>query len=200
MTCVAHLLLDFDNVVNVEGIAKPKNRGKLPPLGERFTGLTHGFVHVTEGSVIQRYNISHHTEVIDFIGGLVDRGVQPIWLTTWERDAFLTLNPYLGTDFPYIPWVTQVGGSPGYMAAARAGSQARDDYVTSVRDARKLARVKAFTAETGKPFIWIDDTAALLHDPDDFSVPSLAVVPNPLYGIDRKDAETVTAFLDGLDA
>lgn len=194
-----NLFLDFDDVINVEGIAKPRNRGKLPPIEERFQGLKHGFVHIQEGNFLQRFDISHHTEVIDFINALTARGVLTVWLSTWERYTATALNPYLGTDFDYIPWSPEVEKSPEYVAAAKLGSHHLDEYVTATRDARKLAEVQAATAASGKPFIWIDDSATLLHRAADFSVPSLAVTPNPVYGIGRADAEAISRFLDDLE-
>ncbi len=176
-----NVFLDFDDVINIEGVQKPKNRVKNAPYEDRFD--SNPVSRHAEDSTRTRYKVSFYPKAIAYFKHLESLGGNVRWLTTWERDS-LRFKFDLGPDFAfgYLPW----NPWPDNLTRENA-----DD----IRDNAKLAVVKATTADDRLPFIWVDDSATRLFDPADFDVPALAVRPTKPTGFDKTHAAAIDDFI-----
>lgn len=179
-----NVFLDFDDVINVEGVQKPKNRAKNAPWEDRFDANPVGF-HIEDSNRV-RYKVSFYPGAIAYFKYLESIGGNVRWLSTWERDT-LRFKHYISPDFAfdYLPW----NPWPDNLTRHNADE---------LRDHAKLDVVKTTTAADGLPFIWVDDSATRLLDPSDFSVPALAVRPSKPTGFDRTHASAIDSFLASL--
>ena len=179
-----NVFLDFDEVINIEGFQKPKNRPLNAPYADRFD--ENPLYRHVEDSKRVRYPVSFYPGAIAYFKHLESLGGHVRWLTTWERDS-LRFKFDLGPDFAfgYLPWNPWPEGMT---------EENRDD----LRDAAKLAVVKATTAAENLPFIWVDDSATRLFDAADFDVPALAVQPTKPTGFDKTHAADIDAFVRSL--
>lgn len=170
---VMKLFFDFDGVVNFDAsrTAYRKNPDAFGWIRRADYSSRHGW-----------FPVNYSAELVGKLNSLkADYDFTWLWLTTWVDEAMSIVNGHLGAHGDgYIDWDPYTG--------------VKDDNVSSVRNARKYDAVKA--NYDGKPFIWVDDEATVLYNPDDFDVPSLAVKPDPKYGVTRTDLDAMKAFLD----
>jgi hypothetical protein len=176
-----NVFLDFDDVINVEGCQRPKNRTKNAPYEDRFDD--NPLYRGVEDSRRIKEKVTFYPGAIAYFKTLEARGGRVRWLTTWERDS-LRFKHFLGPDFDfgYMPW----NPWPDGLTSAN---------VDDVRDAAKLDVVKAATAAESLPFIWVDDSATRLFDAADFHVPALAVRPTKPTGFDKTHVPAIEEFL-----
>lgn len=179
-----NVFLDFDDVINIEGVQKPKNRVLNAPFEDRF-GDNPVARRVEDGNR-QRYKVSFYPAAIAYFKALEALGGHVRWLSTWERDTG-RFKFDLGPDFAfgYLPW------NPWPSNLTR-------DNAEEVRDTAKLAVVTEVTAAENLPFVWVDDSATRLFVAEDFAVPALAVRPTKPTGFDRTHAASIDLFLGQL--
>lgn len=179
-----NVFLDFDDVINIEGFQKPKNRPFNAPYEDRFDDNPL-YRHV-EDSKRLRYPVSFYPGAIAYFKRLESLGGRVRWLTTWERDS-LRFKFDLGPDFDfgYLPWNPWPEGMT-------------DDTRDAIRDAAKLAVVETTTADECLPFVWVDDSATALFDAANFRVPALAVRPTKPTGFDKTHAAVIDGFIASL--
>ena len=73
-------------------------------------------------------------------------------------------------------------------------SRATLEELVAIRMARKYEALKTLVKDD--VFVWVDDDAGVVYNPDDFSQPHLTVTPDPTYGITLPELDTILTFLN----
>ena len=179
------LFLDFDDVVN-HFSSRNAYRSNKSTLGylKRLTLYIDG----------KDYSVNWSAELVKKLNDAKDKyGFTWLWHTTWKSNAVKHVDPKLGTNSDgFIDWDAD-GGIP---------KDAPSDDVDDIRDSRKYAAMLAYVSANPAPFVWIDDSATLKYNSDDFvgvlDVPHLVITPDAKFGMLRHDLDAMLAFLDSL--
>lgn len=118
-------------------------------------------------------------KVIEFINSVADRGVEVVWLTSWEHDdATLHFAPSVGlTDFRHLPCTSKYGV---------------EDF-----EWKRKALEADLGANPARSVVWTDDdlTADDVTALERVVSRSLAIAPNPNSGLTPLYFQRITDFL-----
>lgn len=170
------LFLDFDGVVNFDASRNAYRKNK-----DSFGYVRRDTIHSHKGD----YRIDYAAELIKKLNDAkATYGFTWLWLTTWVYEAPSLLDPRMSARSDgYVPWFAWDGIE-----------NLSDDDLLIERANRKYEALKI--AHDGQPFIWIDDEATIVVNPEDFDVPYLLIAPDPKYGMVKSDLDAMLAFLE----
>jgi len=174
------VFMDFDGVLNFEGSRNQMR--KNPDAGGYLRRAT-----LFENGV--GYGLNWSAEVVRKLMELKETtGYMWVWVTSWtgltyRLDWFLDVKSDLDLVWNPDPPV-------------RAWSSYSDSEVGEYRKHAKLQVLELFMVD--KPdakFVWVDDEATVLWKPGLFKQDSLAVTPNPKFGLTLPELEVMKTFL-----
>jgi len=181
------LFLDFDDVVNTFA-SRNAYRSNKSALGylKRTDVYVDGIFYPVNWSaeLVMKMNAAKS-----------DFGFTWLWLTTWKSNAVNYVDPKVGTRSDgFIDWDADGG----------MDSRTPSDVVSDTRDSRKYAALLAHLANNPAPFVWIDDSATLKYNKDDFvgdlDVPHLVITPDAKFGMLRHDLDAMVSFFASVSA
>lgn len=137
----------------------------------------------------ERWTFHFSSEMIAEFRDLIEQEhVDFRWTTNWQEFAETLLNPLF--EFP-----THVRHIPI--------NRRKDDEEQTFKYAGMVEHLQALGADQ-RPFVWVDDVAALPHLPggsranliaDTFDVPHLVIAPEERFGITRAQMQEIRTFL-----
>ena len=167
------LFLDFDGVVNFDGSRSKYNRNR-DALGyvrrnSVYSPTSSAFFDLNySGELVRKLNDLHRENSFTWL-----------WLTTWVHEAVSLIDSRLGTESDgFVSWNPHEGVTV--------------DNVVDERARRKYAALKE--TYNNEPFVWVDDDATREFKASDFTVPTLVITPDPVYGITRPELSLMAEF------
>lgn len=174
------ILMDFDGPINFFS-----SRSKYRKRGDVHGYLKRVSVNVDRGW----FDINWSAELVKkLMDAKKSTGSTWLWHSSWNDYAHI-LNHHLGIDSD---------GVVDWDAWTDVNLRASDDVINDIRHARKYAAVVKLIHDNPRPFVWVDDTATVLFNPNDFAdlnVPYLIVDPKEDVGITKFELNKITSFL-----
>jgi hypothetical protein len=177
----ASFYCDFDGVINFFG-----SRNKYGKHKDVF------------GYVKRNSRMDHN---IDWSAALASKmnslrnlyGYDFVWHSSWTRDMMSVFGPLVDiTADDFLDWDADSGFS--YISTPVP-------VINALRDARKYAKLLDVIAADPHPFVWVDDTATGLYNPDDFTgfgIPHLIIKTDGDVGLTKTDFAAITDFFAAL--
>jgi hypothetical protein len=172
------LFMDFDGVLNFFGSRNHyRNHNKFGYLKRGSVNISTGDVAGGWGSFSSYYHLYTINWSAELVRKLTAVNVDWVWLTSWNKHTY-KLDDLLEITIPTstLDWDSD---------------SASKDHTHPA----KYVALKDYMKANPRPFIWVDDSATVHFNPDDFDVPYLLVVPNEDLGLTPDDLAKITDFV-----
>ncbi len=180
------MFIDCDGVVNFDGSRSKHN--KLNGLGYLRRA---SIVIPSDSNYGPTHNIYNLNWSAEMLRKLSSMNADWIWLTTWnDHTDKLNIALDLNASTSTLDWDI----SHGAITTGGGGWSTSTVTLDSTHPGKYLA-LRDFVNANPRPFVWLDDTATVYFNPDDFTVPSLVLATDPDLGVTKDDLDKVSAFV-----